>query len=81
MIFAFATLGTQQAGAPQQAMLAMNISQALYTTMAGLSVAVPAVAFYYFFRNQANNIILNMVITTIDLVKTLRNVEVVDEAE
>jgi biopolymer transport protein ExbB len=81
MIFAFATLGTQSAGAAQQAMLAINISQALYTTMAGLSVAVPAVAFFYFFRNQANNIILKMVITTIDLVKVLRNVEGVDDGE
>lgn len=79
MIWAFATLGTQSAGAAQQAMLALNISQALYTTMAGLSVAVPVVAFYYFFRNQANSIILNMVITTIDLIKTLRNVEIVAE--
>jgi biopolymer transport protein ExbB len=79
MIFAFATLGTQSAGAAQQAMLAMNISQALYTTMAGLAVAVPAVAFYYFFRNQANNIILNMVIQTIDLIKALRNVEVLED--
>lgn len=79
MIFAFATLATQQSGAVQQSMLAMNISQALYTTAAGLSVAVPAVAFFYFFRNRANNIILNMVITTIDLIKALRNVEVVQE--
>lgn len=79
MIYAFASLGSMTAGAAQQAMLALNISQALYTTMAGLSVAVPAVAFYYFFRNQANNIILTMVIETIDLVKTLRNVEVVEE--
>ncbi len=79
MIFAFATLATGEAGAAQQAMLAMNISQALYTTMTGLGVAVPAVAFYYFFRNKANNIILTMVIRTIDLVKVLRNVEVVDE--
>lgn len=79
MILAFATLGTQQAGAAQQALLALNISQALYTTMAGLSVAVPAVAFYYFFRNRANSIILTMVITTIDLIKDLRNVEVVEE--
>ena len=81
MIFAFKTLGTQSAGATQKAMLALNISQALYTTMAGLSVAVPAVAFYYYFRNRANNIILNMVITTIDLIKDLRNVEVVDEED
>ena len=80
MIFAFGTLATQQAGAAQQAMLAMNISQALFTTMAGLSIAVPAVAAFYFFRNQANNIILKMVINTIDLIKALRNVEVVADA-
>ncbi len=79
MIFAFATLATGEAGAAQQAMLAMNISQALYTTMSGLAVAVPAVAFFYYFRNKANNIILSMVIRTIDLVKALRNVEVVEE--
>lgn len=78
MIFAFATLATGEAGAAKQAMLAMNISQALYTTMAGLSVAVPAVAFFYYFRNKANNIILSMVMRTIDLVKALRNVEVTD---
>ena len=79
MIFAFGHLATHEAGAAQQQMLAMDISQALYTTMAGLAVAVPAVAFYYFFRNQANNIILNMVITTVDLIKALRNVDVVEE--
>jgi len=79
MIFAFATLATGEAGAAQQAMLAMNISQALYTTMSGLAVAVPAVAFFYYFRNKANNIILSMVIRTIDLVKALRNVEVVED--
>ncbi len=78
MIYAFGTLGTQAAGAAQQAMLAMNISQALYTTAAGLCIALPAVAFYYLFRNRANNIILSTVINTIDLVKVLRNVEVVE---
>ncbi len=79
MILAFGTLAHQSAGAAQQAMLAMNISQALYTTIAGLAVAVPAVAFYYVYRNKANNIILTMVITTIDLIKDLRNVEVVED--
>lgn len=78
MIRAFQTLGTQSAGAAQQSMLALNISQALYTTAAGLCIAVPAVAFYYLFRNRANNIILSIVISTIDLVKVLRNVEVVE---
>jgi biopolymer transport protein ExbB len=79
MIWAFATLATQTGGAAQQAMLAMNIAQALYTTAAGLVVAVPTVAFFYYFRNRANNIILSMVILTNDLIKTLRNVEIVQE--
>ena len=59
MIFAFANLGTARA-APGSSLLAMNISQALFTTAAGLSIAVPAVGFYYFFRNRATNIILDM---------------------
>ncbi len=79
MIFAFATLGTQQAGAAQQSMLALNISQALYTTAAGLCIAVPALAFFYFFRNRATTIILNMEAMTMDLIKSLRNIEVVEE--
>lgn len=79
MIFAFATLGTQAAGAAQQAMLALNISQALYTTAAGLAVAVPAMAFFYYFRNRATKIILGMEGQTMDLIKVFRNVEVVNE--
>ncbi|MBU0678263.1 MAG: MotA/TolQ/ExbB proton channel family protein [Verrucomicrobia bacterium] len=79
MIFAFATLGTQSAGAAQQAMLALNISMALSTTAAGLFTAVPAVAFFYLFRNRAMKIILGMEALTLDLIKSLRNVEVVEE--
>ena len=79
MILAFATLATQTAGAAQQAMLALNISQALYTTAAGLCIAVPALAFFYFFRNRASKLILNMEMITLDLIKALRNVEVVEE--
>jgi biopolymer transport protein ExbB len=79
MIFAFATLGTQSAGAAQQAMLAVNIAQALYTTAAGLLAAVPALAFYFFFRNRMTKITLGMEALTLDLIKVLRNVEVVSE--
>ncbi len=79
MILAFATLATQQAGAGQTAALALNISQALYTTAAGLTVAVPAVGFFYFFKNRATTIILGMEGMTMDLIKNLRNVEVVEE--
>jgi len=77
MIYAFATLGTS-AGAAKQALLALNISQALYTTAAGLCVAIPAVGFFFYFRNRAMNIILGMEALTLDLIKVLRNVEVVE---
>jgi biopolymer transport protein ExbB len=79
MIFAFATLGTQSAGAAQQSMLALNIAQALYTTAGGLLAAVPALAFFYYFRNRATKITLGMEALTLDLIKVLRNVEVVPE--
>jgi len=76
MIMAFSNLA---AGAPDVGVLAMNISQALFTTAAGLAIAVPCVAFYYSFRNAANKIILRMEAMTMELIKDLRNVEVVEE--
>lgn len=78
MIYAFANLATTQAGAAQQAMLAMNIAQALWTTAVGLLVAIPAVSFYTYFKNRASNVILSMEGMTMDLIKSLRNVEVVE---
>lgn len=72
MILAFATLGTE-AGAAKNAMLATNISQALYTTAAGLMIAVPALGFFSFFRNRATKIILSMEALTLDLMKQFRN--------
>ena len=71
MILAFATLGTE-AGAAKNAMLATNISQALYTTAAGLVIAVPALGFFSFFRNRAAKIILNMEALTMELMKKVR---------
>ncbi len=79
MIYAFANLAMTQAGAAQQQMLAVNIAQALYTTAAGLIAAVPAIGFFYYFRNRLTKIILGMEALTTDLIKSLRNVEVVAE--
>ena len=76
MIAAFSTLGQ---GAPDVALLALDISQALYTTAGGLTIAVPCVAVYYTFRNSAMKIILRMEAMTMELIKDLRNVEVVEE--
>ncbi len=76
MIAAFSNLAT--AGA-DTGLLAQNISQALYTTAGGLTIAVPCVAAYYSFRNNANTIVLRMEAITMELIKDLRNVEVVEE--
>jgi len=77
MIGAFKTLGSGQA--PDVSLLATDISQALYTTAAGLTIAVPCVAGFYAYRNVANTIILKMEAMTMELIKDLRNVEVVEE--
>lgn len=79
MIYAFGSLATMEAGAAQQQSLALNIAQALWTTAAGLVVAIPAISFYTYFKNRATKIILGMEGLTMDLIKTLRNVEVVSE--
>ena len=79
MIFAFRTLATKEAGAAQQAMLALNISHGLWATAVGLGTAVPATIFFFYFKNKATKIILGMEALTLDVIKTLRNVEVVEE--
>lgn len=76
MIAAFATLA---GGAPDVGLLAQNISQALFTTAAGLVIAVPCVAVYYVFRNTANKIVLRMEALTMEMIKDLRHVEVVED--
>lgn len=79
MIFAFGTLGTTEAGAAQQAMLALNISHGLWATAVGLTTAVPATVYYFYFKNKASRIILGMEALTLDVIKSLRNVEVISE--
>ena len=78
MIYAFRTLGLQEAGLAQQAMLALNISHGLWATAVGLATAVPATIYFYYFKNKATKIILGMEALTLDVIKTLRNVEVVE---
>lgn len=78
MIDAFAKMGAA-AGAPDVSDLSTSIGQALWTTAGGLVCAIPSVATYYSFRNKANNIVLKMTIMTTELIKDLRNVEVVSE--
>lgn len=48
MIKAFQTMGTQGMGKPE--LLAGNIGEALITTAAGLIIAIPTMAFYFYFK-------------------------------
>lgn len=50
MIKAFQGLGT--GGAPNPEQMALNISEALVTTASGLIIAIPAMLFYFFFKNN-----------------------------
>jgi biopolymer transport protein ExbB len=79
MIYAFFTLAIAGGGAAQTGLLALNIGQALYTTAAGLSITIPTMSVYHILRNKANKIILRMQAHTMELIKDLRNVEVVSE--
>ncbi len=76
MIMAFGTLAT---GAPDVGALALAIAQALWTTAGGLTIAIPSITVYYSIRNNANRLILRMQAMTMELIKDLRNVEVVND--
>ncbi len=78
MIMCFATLAS---GVPDIGALAGNISQALWTTAAGLVVSIPALTVFYSLRNNASRLILRMSALTMELIKDLRNVEVEAAAE
>lgn len=77
MILTFEALA--QGGAGDASMLANSIGQALWTTAAGLCVSIPSITVYYSLRNKATRLIMRMTALTMELLKGLRNVEVVDE--
>ncbi len=79
MIYAFFNLAIMGSGAAGTGVLALNIGQALYTTAAGLCITIPVMSVYHILRNKANKIILRMQAHTMELIKDLRNVEVVSE--
>ncbi len=58
MIKVFAAITTQGVGNPT--VLAGGISEALITTAAGLSVAIPSLIFYRYFRGKVDALVLKM---------------------
>ncbi len=78
MILTFEALAKAQGAVPASE-LALSIGQALWTTAGGLIVSIPTITIFYSLRNKANRLIMRMTALTMELLKGLRNVEVVDE--
>ncbi|GIW99565.1 MAG: hypothetical protein KatS3mg111_2898 [Pirellulaceae bacterium] len=63
MILAFRVIATSGA-TPKPGELAMNISTALFTTLAGLVIAIPAIAVYNILRNRLQRLTLQVGVTS-----------------
>jgi biopolymer transport protein ExbB len=70
MIKAFAQIQSKQ-GLVNPSDLAEGISNALVTTAAGLCVAIPALVAYNYFVTRVDNMILEMEISSSELVELL----------
>jgi len=69
MIKVFSVITSMGVGDPK--ILADGISQALLTTAAGLSVAIPSLMFYRFFRGRVDELLLKMEAQAIYLVEVI----------
>ena len=69
MIDVFAVITTQGVGDPTQ--LAGGISKALITTAAGLSVAIPSLIFYRYFRGVLDSLVVSMEEEALKMVEVL----------
>ncbi len=70
MIDVFATI--TQSGASDASELARGISQALLTTAAGLSVAIPSLIFYRFLQNKIRSLVVDIEQQSILLIELLQ---------
>ena len=76
MVKAFGNIA-KAGGMADPATMANNISEALITTMSGLAIAIPAMIFYFFFKNKYGKLVAGMQRSLGDiyhsLVVTVRN--------
>ncbi|TWU07934.1 MotA/TolQ/ExbB proton channel family protein [Stieleria varia] len=66
MISSFRTIATSSS-APEPSKLAGGISTALFTTLVGLAVAIPAIAAYNILRNRVSRLLLEVGVTSENL--------------
>lgn len=68
MISAFRTIATS-GSTPKPSQLAMDISTALFTTLAGLAIAIPAIAVYNILRNRVQRLTMQVGVTSEELLE------------
>lgn len=68
MIAAFRTIATS-GSTPKPSQLASDISTALFTTLAGLAIAIPAIAVYNILRNRVQRLTLQVGVTSEELIE------------
>lgn len=73
MIDAFSVIATS-ASTPKPSELAAGISTALFTTLIGLFIAIPAIAAYNILRNRVSRLVLEVGITSEQLMSRFENV-------
>ena len=78
MIKVFSVITTQGVGDPS--VLAEGISMALITTAAGLTVAIPTLMFYRYFRGRVDELVLTMEQESLKLVEVIHGQREQDEA-
>jgi len=79
MIKVFTAITTVGVGNP--GVLAGGISQALLTTAAGLSVAIPSLMFYRYFRGRVDQLVINMEQESLKLVSIIHGDREMDNSE
>jgi biopolymer transport protein ExbB len=73
MINAFTVIASGQ-GTPKPTELAKGISTALFTTLVGLAIAIPAIAAYNILKNKVAKLVLNVGITSEGLMSRFEKV-------
>ncbi len=71
MIKVFSVITTQGVGDP--GVLAGGISEALITTAAGLTVAIPTLMFYRYFRGRVDELVVTMEQEALKMVEALHD--------
>ena len=79
MIKVFTVITSQGIGDPS--VLSEGISEALLTTAAGLSVAIPSLMFYRYFRGKVDDLVVTMEQEALKMVEVMHGIREKDSSE